>query len=172
MRRKFFSSVKSAGACRKLSEGSGQLSNGRLLNVGGTLASRLSSNQPCAAPQSVAFQQSLGTVLFLSDALQLHVITIKRETAQVGDVHRFHRHDNIFAGETDGTRAGIAETVLPSELPGVSVDFARTGRIRRGAVAVGIGRIKCNLERATALMDAEFKNALPIQKFLVYEFAI
>src|SRR5438128_11010925 len=82
-------------------------------------------------------------------------------------MHRFHRHDNIVASEIDGARPGIAETVLPSELRSVSVDFARTGRIRRGAVAVGIGGIECNLERAANLMNAEFKHALTIQKFLV-----
>src|SRR5207248_2812868 len=114
----------------------------------------------------------VATLLFLPDALQLHVVTIKRETARVGDVHGFHRDDDIVASEIDRAHPSITETVLPGELRRVSVDFARASRIRSGAAAIGIGRIECNLERAADLMNAELKHALPIQKFLVHEFAV
>src|SRR5204863_5788125 len=84
----------------------------------------------------------------------------------------FHRDDNIVASEIDRARPGIALTILPGKLSGVSVDFACASRIRGSAVAVGISRIECNLERAAALMNAELKHALPIQKFLVHEFTV
>src|SRR6266480_7617804 len=110
--------------------------------------------------------------LFLRDALQFHVVTIKRETARVRDVHGFHRYDNIVAREIDRARSRIAETILPGELRRVSVDFACASRIRSSAAAIGIGRIERNLERVSALMNAELKHALPIQKSLVHEFAV
>src|SRR5204862_2410583 len=110
--------------------------------------------------------------LFFPDALQLHVVTIKGETAWIGDVHGFHRDDDIVASEIDRARPSITETVLPGELRRVSVDLACASRIRRGAVAIGVGRIECNLERAADLMNAELKHALPIQKFLVHEFTV
>src|SRR5438045_6413550 len=86
--------------------------------------------------------------LFFPDALQLDVVMIKRETAWIGDVHGFHRDDDIVASEIDRARPSITETVLPGELRRVSVDFACASRIRRGAVAIGVGRIECNLERS------------------------
>src|SRR5437762_927607 len=110
--------------------------------------------------------------LFFPDALQLDVVMIKRETAWIGDVHGFHRDDDIVASEIDRARPSITETVLPGELRRVSVDFACASRIRRGAVAIGVGRIECNLERAANLMNAELKHPLSIQKFLVHKFAI
>jgi hypothetical protein len=96
--------------------------------------------------------------LFFRDAFQLHVLAIKSEAARVGDMHRFHRHDNIVADKLEGTGSRIALTVLPGELRGVSVDHASASCVRSGAVAIAVGRIECNLERVTALMDAEFKH--------------
>src|SRR5437773_10983837 len=110
--------------------------------------------------------------LFFPDALQLDVVMIKRETAWIGDVHGFHRDDDIVASEIDRARPSITETVLPGELRRVSVDFACASRIRRGVVAIGIGRVECNLERVSDLMNAELEHALSIQKFLVHEFAL
>ena len=54
--------------------------------------------------------------LLLPDALQLHVVPIKRETARVGDMHGFQRDDDIVASEIDRARARVALTILPGEL--------------------------------------------------------
>jgi len=54
--------------------------------------------------------------LLLPDALQLHVVPIKRETARVGDMHGFQRDDDIVASEIDRARARIALTILPGKL--------------------------------------------------------
>jgi hypothetical protein len=87
-------------------------------------------------------------------------------------MHRFHRYDNVVAGETDRASSGITVTVFPGELRGVAVDLTRSGGIRGSAVPIGIGGIEGNIERVPTLMNAELKHALPVQKFLVNELAV
>lgn len=87
-------------------------------------------------------------------------------------MHRFHRYDNVVAGETDRASSSITVTVFPGELRGVAVDLTRTGGIPGSAVPIGIGGIEGNIERVPTLMNAELKHALPVQKFFVYELAV
>ena len=108
----------------------------------------------------------------LPDSLQLHVLAVECEAAWIGDVHRFHRHDNVVAGETNRASSGITVTVFPRELRSVAVDLTGSGGIGGGAVPIRIGCIEGNFECVATLMDAELKHALPVQKFLVYEFAV
>ena len=42
----------------------------------------------------------------------------------IGDMHRFHRYDNVVAGETDRASSGITETVFPRELRSVEIGRA------------------------------------------------
>jgi len=81
-------------------------------------------------------------------------------------MHRFHRYDNVVAGETDRASSGITVTVFPGELRGVAIDLTRSGGIRGSAVPIGIGGIEGNIERVPTLMNAEPKHALPVQNFL------
>ena len=87
-------------------------------------------------------------------------------------MHRFHRHDDVVASETDRASSGITETVFPGELCGIAINLTRSGGIGGGAVPIRIGCVEGNFERVSTLMDAELKHALPVQKFLVYEFAV
>src|SRR4026209_387228 len=87
-------------------------------------------------------------------------------------MHRFHRYDNVVAGETDRASSGIAVTVFPGELRGVAIGLTRSGGIRGSAVTIRIGGIEANIERVATLMNAELKYALPVQKFLVCELSV
>ena len=62
-------------------------------------------------------------------------------------MQRFHRYDNVVAGETDRASSGITVTVFPGELRGVAVDLTRSGGTRGSAVPIGIGGIEGNIER-------------------------
>ena len=95
-----------------------------------------------------------------------------RHRAGIGDMHSFHRYDNVVAGETDRASRGIIETTFPGELRGLAVDLTRSSGIRGGAVSIGIGGIEGNIEGGATLMNDELKHALPVQKFFVYELAV
>ena len=92
--------------------------------------------------------------LLLPDALQLHVVPIKRETARVDDMHGFQRDDDIVASEIDRARARIALTILPGELSRIPVHFACASRIRRGAVVVGKYHVRASGIQIVSLTGA------------------
>jgi hypothetical protein len=89
-------------------------------------------------------------LLFVSNALEAHILQVENEAAWFGDARRLHRDNNVFTRASDRSGAGVLEAVFDLKLQRtLSRNFRRTLTVRGCAVAIDLSGIERNLDHVS-----------------------